>query len=177
MKILCVKEIYGSPCFLKFTLHLVWISSLVLSPCGGLKVPILIIHLSSMSFSLWHSEHLQATPPPWPTSASFSSEVTIESRRVQVRCLTSPVPHCALCPALSMSPIVPCARGDITLVLVPVIPGLANDDKCHQHEWGPASRRPLCLIRSRLQSHNFFQIRISSRVIHRGGQDSLSQGI
>ena len=80
MKILCVKEIYGSPCFLKFTLHLVWISSLVLSPCGGLKVPILIIHLSSMSFSLWHSEHLQATPPPWPTSASFSSEVTIESR-------------------------------------------------------------------------------------------------
>ena len=25
-------------------------------------------------------EHMQATPPPWPTSASFSSEVTIESR-------------------------------------------------------------------------------------------------
>ena len=77
------------------TIDLVMISFLVLRPCGGWNEPSRIIHLSSQSFSLWHSPHLQPAPPWWPASLSLSEDVSIWSRREKFRCLMFPVSWCS----------------------------------------------------------------------------------
>ena len=88
------------PKILKLTLDLVLISSLVFKPWGELNVPSLQIHLSSVSFSLWHSEHLHPMPPECPAFSSCCTDVSMWSIRFHTKCETLPDVMCSGHPCL-----------------------------------------------------------------------------